>query len=158
MIPYQNNSLELGPITVMKDTSLTKKEQMNIGKTSQMYDVHDGQQRIVTLCLLLAAIRDNLAAWSAAESCDKDLDEEVASDAHEVAQEIAGRIYPHSARLKPVCRVYVRSKNAKSTLSLILSKVDDSSNAVKDLLGNGSPLLPKKKWRDLSDCERRILE
>ena len=40
-----NNSLELGPITVMKDTSLTKKEQMNIGKTSQMYDVHDGQQR-----------------------------------------------------------------------------------------------------------------
>eukprot|EP00956_Cyclotella_meneghiniana_P005873 scaffold7699_cov21-Cyclotella_meneghiniana.AAC.1 len=147
-----NNFLELGPITVMKDTSLTEEEQDSIGNTSQLYDVHDGQQRIVTLCLLFAAIRDNLAAWGATESCDKDR-------ACEVAQEIVGRIYPQPTSLapRPVCRVEVRSKNAKSTLRLILSKIDDG-NAVKDLLGKESPLMPKKKWRDLPKPKRRILE
>ena len=43
-------SLELGSITIIKKGTTAK-----IGENSCLYDVHDGQQRLVSLSLLLAA-------------------------------------------------------------------------------------------------------
>mmetsp|Transcript_3999 Transcript_3999/g.8863 ORF Transcript_3999/g.8863 Transcript_3999/m.8863 type:complete len:644 (+) Transcript_3999:154-2085(+) len=136
-----SDPLELGAITVMEalmSEDLLKK----IGKNSKFLDVHDGQQRLISLCLLLAAIRDNMEKWP---------------DCSEEAIEVAGTIYPKKIRLDPVLRINVREKHAKS-LRLILSKVDPNGEVVSDLLGKKSPLMPMKMWKNLPQCEQRVLE
>ncbi|KAL7530022.1 LOW QUALITY PROTEIN: hypothetical protein ACHAXR_003276 [Thalassiosira sp. AJA248-18] len=56
-----------------------------------------------------------------------------------------------------VCRIAQRSKNTIA-LPLVLSKIDKNGNMVSDLLGKGSPLMPKSIWKKRPRYEQRILE
>ena len=89
-----------------KDTSHDRR---NIGKNSGVYDVHDGQQRLVALSLFLAAIRDVLMKRS---------------DFEDSAKEIALMIYPEKPRLAPVCRIELRVTKGNKLLYSILSRTN----------------------------------
>jgi len=138
------DTLELNSITVMRK-SMTEEEQRKLHKTSNIYDVHDGQQRLISLSLFFAAMRDNLSQFT---DCDED---------KEVVKEIAGRIYPNKPRADPVCRIQVREKNG-FYLQLILSKLDDKGEHINDLFVGESSLPPIRSWKNLPAWDQRILE
>jgi hypothetical protein len=112
----EQDELELNAITILP-SSMSDEQQLQIGRTSQIYDVHDGQQRLVSLCLLLAALRDNLLLWG--DKYDDD------------AREVSRAIYPVKSRWQAVNRIYLRDKN--SYLNLILSKKDVDGKIAKKL-------------------------
>jgi Protein of unknown function DUF262 len=62
-VDLEDGKRSLGSIIVTKHTLTSEQtDRIGIPKASDMFDVHDGQQRLVTLCLLLAACRDVLQA------------------------------------------------------------------------------------------------
>lgn len=73
---------------------MTEEEQKKLHKTSKIYDVHDEQQRLISLSLFFAAIRENLSKFT---DCDEDVEA--------VKSEVVGRIYPNKPRAAPVCRI-----------------------------------------------------
>ena len=117
---------------------MSDEQQLQIGRTSQIYDVHDGQQRLVSLCLLLAALRDNLLVWG--EEYDDD------------AREVSRAIYPVKSRLQPVSRIRLRDKNSY-WLNMILSRKDADGAALQKLK---FPILKHRKH--LQDSDRLIIE
>ncbi len=66
------------------------------------YDVYDGQQRLVTLCLLLAAIQQSLQQ---SEQGQADVDMEA------VIQEISNMLHPARARKQDVCRMELNPRD-----------------------------------------------
>ena len=100
--------------------------------------VHDGQQRLVSLCLFMAAMRDNLLLWG--------------DDFAEDAKDVSVSIFPVKARRKSVDRIKLREKN-NELLSHILNKLDTE--------GSNSPelILPNLKSRkNMVESEKLILE
>lgn len=148
-------ALELNAMTIMKSdpttrgdsTNTNQNSQRKIGKNSGMYDVHDGQQRLVTLSLLLAAIRDELLA-NYPEHMDS-------------AEEVARMIYPLKPRMDPVCRIELRETSGNKWLHSILSRTHPNGNL--DLgtdVDFGETIVPEERsWGRLGvpRCDQQIL-
>jgi hypothetical protein len=94
--------------------------------------VHDGQQRLVSLCLFMAAMRDSLLLWG------KDFEED--------AKDVSDAIFPQKPRRKPVDRIKLREKN---------------NEILRHILRRNSPefILPNLKSRkNMGESEKLILE
>lgn len=151
----KNNGLELNSMIVMKINSVGQFDERgrNIGQSSDLYDVHDGQQRLVTLSLLFAAIRDELL-----EKLRDSKDNEA------IAKEVSNMIYPLKPRLDPICRVELRGSSGNKTLHTLLSRTDPNSGCSLDDDGDYkemASMFPKKgSWRRLEtpECDQRILK
>ncbi len=105
--------LELNAITIMPTSAAMteahnkKGKKPNLGRSSQLFDVHDGQQRLVSICLIFAALRDNFLEWG----------EEWEEDAMEISQ----AIYPKKSRLEDVARIQLKERREESVMHRILS-------------------------------------
>jgi hypothetical protein len=144
----KNNALELNVITIMKRDAMTKSQK--IGKNSGVYDVHDGQQRLVTVSLLFAATRDVIL--------------EKYPDLLDSAKQVWDMVYPVQPRLDDVCRIELRKNCGNKFLHTILSRTDpDTGNALVNEDGDykemGSILPKEKSWRNygLTKCDQQIL-
>ena len=101
LLDDEDEELDLSIIFIM-ERAKTFDEKKDLGKTSVIYDVHDGQQRLVSLSLLVAALRDNYVKWSAeVEEFDPD---------NEATAEIQAMIRPDKTRKKTVTRVRVPNR------------------------------------------------
>jgi len=137
--------LELNTITLMKRPP---ERGRNLGKTSGVYNVHDGQQRLVSLSLFLAALRDNFAVWQ-----DQNDDDDDGQAIRPI--DIANMIYPIKRGKDAVARVELRKKNGKY-LKCILSKKNMEGKPVADIIQD---ILPKKTARkDFPQADRKIFE
>ena len=130
------STLELNAITIMPAAI---PDGCNIGRTSQLFDVHDGQQRLVTLCILLAALRDNFFLWGKIYKED--------------ALEIANAIYPQKRRLDPVPRIQIRERN-KTVLNKIL---ENDGNGDEALRSEQHILISPKSRKQLPKSEQCIV-
>mmetsp|Transcript_19025 Transcript_19025/g.42330 ORF Transcript_19025/g.42330 Transcript_19025/m.42330 type:complete len:518 (+) Transcript_19025:413-1966(+) len=83
----------------------TKKD---IGKNAKLYDLHDGQQRLATLCLLLAALRDYFHRAGVVEEA-------------RIAQNM---IYPPMRRREDVARVELNGTKDNLFRSILSNKMD----------------------------------
>ena len=138
-----DEQLELNTMTIMP-TAISAEEQLELGGASVLYDVHDGQQRLVALSLLLAALRDNIVVWQ----------HEFGDEFWEDALEVSRSIHPSKPRMQDIDRVQVRDRTS-SWLHRILSN-SVSTTARGDLLN--APLELPAKRNHLSTSERLILE
>jgi hypothetical protein len=90
---------------------LSDAEKRRLGKQSRLYDVYDGQQRLVSLSLLFAAIRERLLKEDPAEAAM-------------VAGDAASVIYPRrGAEGEP--RVKLSDRDGNHVLKAILRRRDD---------------------------------
>lgn len=101
------------------------------------FQVHDGQQRLVSLSLLLAALRDNFSKWP---------------DRTNDVQDIAKMIKPDKTRLKSVTRIELREQSGK-LLKTILNKTDELGNSCDELSLPGL-----KERKELSSTDKCVLE
>ncbi|KAL7533363.1 hypothetical protein ACHAWF_004464, partial [Thalassiosira exigua] len=140
-------SLELNAITVMPAPPPT--DGTKLGKSSRLYDVHDGQQRLVTLCLVYAALRDVFVEWGEDWECD--------------AQEMARAIYPKRPRLDNVARVQLKERK-NSIMHHIQSNVligkgdDDDCDGTFSASYQWQGRYGAKERKLMSKPELRILE
>jgi hypothetical protein len=132
---------ELGDITIIKKDTTAK----NLGKNSGFYDVHDGQQRLVSLSLLLAALRDILL--------------EKYPDAEDSANEVAKMIYPTKRNYDDVTRIEMRENHGNKWLKCILSRTDPETNKRIQDDEEIMKVLPKEtSWKKFQqECDRKIL-
>ena len=134
------NALQLSQITLVRK-NLDPIEQKRIGSTSKLFHIYDGQQRIATLSLLFAALRDKFMQFS---------------DSQDVAEQAASFVCPDKPRLQRVNRITLReSKVMDKILSNRTKKV---GLAKKD--NEPSPLqLPSISERKrLSQSDQLVLE
>ena len=133
-------SLELGSITIIKKGTTAK-----IGENSCLYDVHDGQQRLVSLSLLLAAIRDTIY--------------EKYPDAKDSATDVARMIYPKKRNCTDVTRIELREKNGNKWLKCILSRTDpETKTKMKDDEDIMKVLPEERSWKKFQqESDRQIL-
>ena len=103
--------------------------------------VHDGQQRLVSLSLLLAALRDKLM--------------QLGPEFEEDVREVSRAIYPIKSRYDPVVRIKLRERNGK-WLDHLLSRKDENG----EFYPNDQPMpLPKPRSRKhLTAADNLILE
>ena len=101
------------------------------------YDVQDGQQRLVTLCLLFAAMRESFRG-----------SEDVAGVV-ETIEELTSMLNPPKVRKAPVLRIELR-KRENEMLQRILAP-----DLVDDQLNIPSP--ETDEWNELSPTNQRIL-
>jgi len=101
------------------------------------YDVQDGQQRLVTLCLLFAAMRESFRG-------SKDI-----AGVIETIEELTSMLNPPKVRKAPVLRIELR-KRENEMLQRILAPdlIDDKLNI---------PLPDTEEWNELSPTNQRIL-
>lgn len=103
------------------------------------YDVHDGQQRLVTLSLLFAALRESFR-----------------SDTHEgideTVEELTSMLNPRKVRKAPVLRIELRQRDNEMLEKILTPDLvqDDKGNMVLNLP-------PPKEWKGLSLTNERIL-
>ena len=129
-------SLELNMIVLAKMSTNNQK----IG--GDEFDVYDGQQRIVTLCLLIAAMRDVfIHGWGEDKGGPR-------------VQEIAKAVYPSKADPPDVPRMKIRGRT-NDLLLQILSKKDEFGKEVKKLK---LPGVRRQRNPPLSHPEKRIIE
>jgi hypothetical protein len=134
------STLELNSITIIKKDTTAK-----IGKNSGLYDVHDGQQRLVSLSLLLAAFRDVIF--------------EKYPDAKDSAKEVAKMIYPTRRGYDDVPRIELRENHGNKWLKCILTRTDPGTkNIIKDDEDIMKVLPGKKSWKKIQkESDRQIL-
>ena len=113
--------LELNAITIMP-SPINKEKKTNLGRSSQLFDVHDGQQRLVSICLIFAALRDNFLEWG--------------EDWEEDAVEIAKAIYPTKPRLDPVARIQLNEGKDSIMHSILSNEGINDGYASNDDYGN----------------------
>jgi len=103
------------------------------------YDVHDGQQRLVTLCLLFAALRESFR-------------NENAPGVDETIEELTSMLNPPKVRKAAVLRIELRKRD-NEMLRRILSPdlVDEGKGSMK------LNILPPEDWKGLSLTNARIL-
>lgn len=110
--------------------SQNKKYRFDISHATRA-QVHDGQQRLVSLCLFMAAMRDNLLSWG--------------EDFEQDAKDVSDAIFPQKPRRTPVDRIKLRDKN---------------NELLRHILRNSPELiLPNLKSRkNMVESEKLILE
>jgi len=144
--------LELNAITIMPTSTVTtethrnKGKTANLGRSSQLFDVHDGQQRLVSICLIFAALRDNFLEWG----------EEWEEDAMEISQ----AIYPKKSRLEDVARMQMKERRVESVMHRILSNewIDDhDTNGLDEDSGPKSRLFYKNYLKHYTVKERKSM-
>jgi len=96
------------------------------------YDLYDGQQRLVTLCLLLASLRDSLVAD--AEAGDGDVDA--------VAKEISNMLHPVRARKDDISRVELRPRDDIVLQSILRGEASSSSLSI------GKSVTHQRLWQN----------
>lgn len=132
-------TLQLNMITITTKDEKYKKSSIDSGV---YYDVHDGQQRLVTLSLWLAALRDTSYCKSSGQN--------------RLSDEVGDYTYPESVGEDSVYRIEVREEHGNSYLKQILSRTNPNTgkicNANEDLID----FLPDVK--DLNECETRLVE
>ena len=123
----ESREKDLGTIIILK-SDWDKKTHGD----GNLYDVHDGQQRLVTLSLLLAALRDVL---------------ETKPDAKGTVEDLRAMLKPVKSRKEDILRVQMREKEGV-WLASILNKTSDTQL-----------VLPNAKNRlNLPAPERRVIE
>lgn len=139
LLDENSDDLELGTIVLMRKRTQDDKKR-KIGKASRVYDVHDGQQRIVTISLFLAALRDCFIQWN----CEND------------AKIVASRIHPTKPRHDNITRIELREKNGKY-LRCILANEDMNGNTPEPNVQK--KVIPKKsEWKHFTPYVQRIFE
>jgi hypothetical protein len=158
----QDDELELNAITILP-SAMDEDYRLRIGRTSQIYDVHDGQQRLVTLCLLLAALRDKLLDWDAnpppqkkeqpsQQQSPQRFESSPSYYYDDDAREVSRAIFPVKSRLDHVTRIQLRDKHGH-WLRRILLKRDVDGKALSKIQ------FPKSRDRKhLVPPERLIIE
>lgn len=135
---FPGYTLELNQVNILQASKSTQDiEQLG----GVQYDVFDGQQRIVTICLLIAAMRDVFVnEWGYEKKSDR-------------VSELSKAIYPTKADPPDVDRITLRGKPG-DLLHQILAKKSDLGKNVKTLR------LPKPGRRipPLSAPEKRLVE
>ena len=82
----------------------------NIGKNARLFDLHDGQQRLATLCLLIAALRDYFIRAGKGYAEEAELSEKM--------------IYPRMKRKEDVARVDLRGSQHGLFRSILSNEMD----------------------------------
>jgi len=103
------------------------------------YDVHDGQQRLVTLCLLFAAMRDAFAQDDGMEA---------------TVMELANMLYPPKVRKADLVRIELNKRD-----NLVLSHI--LKNEVKELQNvnlKKMTMANKRIYDNYKQCVTRIAE
>jgi hypothetical protein len=125
---------------VLVQTDEWDKQKYGIGRR---YDVHDGQQRLVTLSLLFAALRDSLR-YALNESTDDN------DDIMETAKQLSNMLCPYEPRKEPVFRIELRHRESELLPKILLAKATDP---------NQLPLpVTKQERRDLTMTDQRVLQ
>jgi len=79
------------------------------------YDVHDGQQRLVTLCLLFAALRDTFASSNGDEEC---------IDSADTVTELINMLHPKKVRKADVVRIELHKRDNEVLSQILTNNVD----------------------------------
>ena len=85
------------------------------------YDVHDGQQRLVTLCLIFAALRQTFL-------------KDTSGDAEETAQEISNMLLPPKVRKDDVLRIELNPRDNEVLSGILQGKIDSANPVAKTKL------------------------
>jgi hypothetical protein len=75
-----------------------------------LYDIYDGQQRLVTFSLLYAAIRDSLRAYE---------------NQQETIKELSGMLNPQRARKDPILRIELRQREGAMLRKILIPDLTD---------------------------------
>lgn len=86
--------------------------------TGALYDVHDGQQRLVTLSLIFAALRDSFKG-------DESMKDEEKENA---VEELSDMLNPTKNRKEDILRIEVRHKEGQMLRSILSSEVGSTIN------------------------------
>jgi len=100
----------------------------------QKYDVHDGQQRLVTLCLMLAALRESFKG----------------DDDKGTVTELTNMLNPPKVRKDDILRIQLRSRDNEMLTRVLKAEMDnvDESSIGKEL----------RNAKTMSPANRHILE
>jgi len=101
----------------------------------QKYDVHDGQQRLVTLCLMLAALRESFRG-----------DDDMAG----TVTELANMLNPPKVRKDDILRIQLRNRDNQMLSRLLKSEMNDA-----DEVSIGKEL---RNAKSMSVANRHVLE
>ena len=108
----------------------------SVPKQGQFYDVHDGQQRIVTLSLILAAMRDRYLQL----------------DDPEMAMELQKKLRPDKPRQERVLRVLLRKQESE-----LFERILDRAGGEGEM-GPAVKLPTTKERKALRDAEQRVAD
>lgn len=110
-----SNDVELNQVIIIQEKKDT---------TGTMYQVHDGQQRIVTLCLLLSALRDSLRVSLTEDDVD-------------YSKHLENYLYIKSRNksVPKVMRVQLRNKDSEEFNKIITGNITDLPQTSKKPVG-----------------------
>jgi hypothetical protein len=123
---------------VLVSTDDWDKKLLGIGNR---YDVHDGQQRIVTLALVFAALRDSLRS---------------APNQEETVKELTLKLNPSKARKGPVLRIEPRKREATMLPRILTPELTESGDRV-DLVGLIGEVAMADRKNKLSQVDQRLI-
>ena len=106
------------------------------------YDVHDGQQRLVTVCLLLSAIRESFRSEGKG-----------GEDTEGTVEELTAMLNPPKVRKDPVLRIELRKRDNEMLRRILVPELATGEDGAV-----GIDLPSSKNWASLSPTSRRILE
>lgn len=107
------------------------KKQYGLGN---IYDIYDGQQRLVTISLLIAALRDTL----------REHDEE------ETVKELSEMLNPRQPRKKEILRIQLRKREGEMLRRILTPVLTDDGNKVD--------LPPPKSRTTLTEADKRVVD
>jgi Protein of unknown function DUF262 len=133
------DGVQLNTICLVR-RELSEADKARLGNLSRLFDVWDGQQRLVSLSLMFAAIRERLL-------------KEEAADVASVTDEAASVIYPQRGR-KGEPRVKLSDQDGNHVLQAILRKRDDQGlqKELKDVRKTAPLPAPARCLLEVFDC------
>ena len=117
------------------------------------YDVHDGQQRLITICLLLAALRESFRADAQDEAA-------AVQGAQETVEELTAMLNPPKVRKAPVLRIELRERDNEMLRRILTPEVvlaEWSDGSVTQVLDVPDPGGGSGGGPEVSPTNRRVL-
>lgn len=143
----KNETLALGTIILTKTNKchLTETQIGNMNHSTQFYDLQDGQQRLTTICILLAAMRDAINAWGQKV-------EPLGDEGKEVMRIIEHLIAPPKRRSDLFARIEAHERDGGKFLNKLL--FPQSSNGNENNSSESGPPTKKLKSTWMTPEER----